>query len=83
MASLNGEDDLTYLRDLWNEMRGSHIDTRHVDAAAIPTPRFVITDERHLYDKLNRATPLIQGSEKRSDIGALSLRENLERGQGQ
>ena len=59
-----------------------HIDTRHVDAAAIPTG-FVITDARNLYDKLRRATPVIKGAEKRSDIEALSLRENLERGQGQ
>ena len=83
MASLNGEDDLAYLRVLWNEMRGFPIDTRNVDAAAIPTPGFVITDARNLYDKMNRATPVIKGAEKRSDIEALSLRENLERGQGQ
>jgi hypothetical protein len=65
MASLNGEDDLTYLRVLWNEMRGFTIDTRNVDAAAIPTPGFVITDARNLYDNLNRTTPVIKGAEKR------------------
>lgn len=43
----------------------------------------MITDATNLYDKIFRATPVIKGAEKRSSIEALSLRENLERGQGE
>ena len=80
MASLDGEDDLTYLRILWNEMRGIPICPRDVDQAASHTTGYVITDARNLFDKLSRATPVVKGAEKRSDIEAISLRENLDRG---
>lgn len=75
MASLDGEDDLTYLRILWNEMRGIQINPREVDKAASHTFGYVITDARNLYDKLSRATPVVKGAEKRSDIEAISLRK--------
>ena len=80
MASLDGEDDLTYLRILWNEMRGIPVCPRDVDQAASHTTGYVITDARNLFDKLSRATPVVKGAEKRSDIEAISLRENLDRG---
>ena len=61
-------------------MRGIQINPRNVDESAAYTTGYVITDARNLYDKLSRATPVVKGAEKRSDIGAISLRENLSRG---
>ena len=51
---------------LWSEMSGRPLD-----------PREPITDSRNLYDKLHRATVVIKGAEKRSDIEAISLRDHF------
>ena len=39
----------------------------------------MVVDAKNLFDKLQRATPVVKGAEKRSDIEALSLRQNLQR----
>lgn len=78
MASLNGEDDLLYLRVLWNEMQGHSLNPRFPNKTACITKGLLITDARNLYDKLHRATVCVKGAEKRSDIEAISLREHAE-----
>lgn len=83
IVSLNGEDDLTYLRILWAEMRRLPVQSLSVDTASQQTPGYLITDSRNLFDRIIRATPVIKGAEKRSSIESLSLRENLERGHGE
>ena len=77
-ASLDGEDDLLYLRVLWFELCGGHLDASDPNAAAAEVAAAMITDAKNLYDKIHRATVCIKGAEKRSDIEAISLRENLE-----
>lgn len=79
MAALNTEDDLTYVRVLWAELTGHDINMRDVDMAASLTKGTLVTDSKNLHDKLNRATPVVKGPEKRADIEALSLRQNLSR----
>ena len=78
LAALDGEDELTYLRILWNELNGKIINPRYVDEAASHVKGLLMTDARNLYDKLHRATPTVKGAEKRSSIEAISLRENLD-----
>ena len=79
MASLDGEDDLTYLRFLWAEMRGFQVVPRQLDKGAQLTSALMVTDAKNLYDKLHRATVTVKGAEKRATIEAISLRQNLER----
>ena len=81
MAALDTEDDLTYLRLLWNEMKGLTINTYNIDDSVKATGAVLIVDARNLYDKLVRATPCVKGAEKRSTIESIGLRQNLERGQ--
>ena len=78
MASLNGEDDLLYLRVLWNEMQGHILNARFPNKTACLTKGLLVTDARNLFDKLHRATVCVKGAEKRSDIEAISLREHAE-----
>ena len=79
MASLDGEDDLTYLRFLWAEMQGYDIHPRRLDNGAKLIKALMVTDAKNLYDKLHRATVSVKGAEKRATIEAISLRQNLER----
>ena len=79
MAGLDGEDDLLYLRVLWNEMQGGTLNPRYPNELASHTRGLLITDARNLFDKLQRATVSVKGAEKRSDIEAICLRENTER----
>ena len=79
MASLDGEDDLTYLRFLWAEMQGFAVKPRQLDKGAKLVKAMMVTDAKNLYDKLNRATVSVKGAEKRATIEAISLRQNLER----
>ena len=79
MASLDGEDDLTYLRFLWAEMQGYDIHPRRLDNGAKLIRALMVTDAKNLYDKLHRATVSVKGAEKRATIEAISLRQNLER----
>ena len=81
MAALNTEDDLTYVWVMWSELLGHNIQLRDVDHAASLTKGTLVTDSKNLYDKLHRATPVVKGPEKRADIEALSLRQNLQRSQ--
>lgn len=78
IASLDGEDDMLYLRVLWFEICGGILDPRYPNKAARETTGILVTDSRNLYDKMQRATVCIKGAEKRSDIEAISLRENAE-----
>ena len=80
MAGLDGEDDLTFLRFLWAEMQGKVVNTRDVDSTAKQVKGLFITDAKNLFDKLVRATPSVKGAEKRSGIEAMSLRQNLLKG---
>ena len=80
MAALNGEDDLFHLRTLWSEMAGFRLQLRHPEEAVRTSPGHPITDAKNLFDKLHTPILTIKGAEKRSDIEALSLRGNLERG---
>ena len=79
MAGLDGEDDLLYLRVLWNEMQGGTLNPRYPNELASHTRGLLITDARNLFDKLQRATVSVKGAEKRSNIEAICLRENTER----
>ena len=78
IASLDGEDDLLYLRVLWHELTGGFLDPRNPNKAAAQVTGLLVTDARNLFDKMQRATVCIKGAEKRSDIEAISLRENAE-----
>ena len=80
IAALNWEDDLFYLRTLWSEMAGFPLNLRHPDEAVRTIPGHLITDAKNQFDKLHAPILTIKGAEKRSDIEALSLRENLEKG---
>ena len=77
-ASLDGEDDLLYLRVLWFEINGGALDPRDPGHAALQVPAALVTDSKNLYDKIHRPTVRVKGAEKRSDIQAIALRENLE-----
>lgn len=77
-AAIDGEDDLLYLRVLWHKMTGGCLDPRDPNQAASHVPAALVTDSKNLYDKIHRATVVVKGAEKRSDIEAISLRENLE-----
>ena len=79
MAGLDGEDELFYLRVLWGEMTCHVLDAKKPDECAKQTPGHLVTDAKNLFDRLNSPVLTIKGSEKRSVIEALGLRENLER----
>ena len=66
MAALDGEDELTYLRIMWNELKGEKSPFR-VDDSSKATKSMFITIARSLYDKLFRATPTAKSAEKRID----------------
>ena len=76
-ASVDGEDDLLYLRVLWFEMIGGELNPRFPNEAASQIPAALITDSTNLYDKIHRPAVVIKGAEKRSDIECISLRENI------
>ena len=78
LANTEAEDDLLYLRVLWSEMCGQPLDPRLPNEAARYIPALQITDSRNLYDKVHRPTVVVKGAEKRADIEAISLRDNLE-----
>lgn len=80
-ASLDGEDELAYLRIFWSELKGKKIDTRRVDQSASNTKGLLVSDSRNVYDRVTRATPTVKGAERRAAIEALSLRNNLTNGQ--
>ena len=81
MASLDGEDDLHYLRFLWAELCGKHVNPRRPDEAVRETKGLMVTDAKNLYDKISKPVVVIKGAEKRASIEAVALKENLERGQ--
>ena len=68
MAALDAEDDATYLRILWAQMKGQISNLRKVDQCAEETPAMLVVDAKNLYDRLARATPSVKGAEKRSAI---------------
>ena len=50
MASLDGENDLLYLRVLWNEMQGGTLNPRYPNEFANHTRGLLITDARNHFD---------------------------------
>ena len=79
IAAVDGEDDLVFLRGLWAEMNGKLIDPRSPDDGILTVPGHLITDAKNLFDKLHSPVLVVKGSEKRSSIEALGLRESMER----
>ena len=63
---------------LWHEICGGLLDARYPSEAACQVPAALVTDSRNLFDKIQRPTVCVKGAEKRSDIEAIALRENLE-----
>lgn len=78
-AGLDGEDELSYLRIFWNEMKGHEVELREVDVSTLRTAGLLISDSRNVFDRITRATPTVKGAERRAALEALSLRQNLER----
>ena len=62
-AAIDGENDLLYLRVLWREMTGGCLDPRDPNWAASRVPAALVTDSKN-----HRATVVVKGGEKRSDI---------------
>lgn len=60
-------------------MNGGMVQLRDINQDAQLTKGLVVVDAKNLYDKIHRATATIRGPEKRSDLEALGLRQNLER----
>ena len=78
IAASDGEDDLLFLRNLWSEMCGGMIDPQHPNVGARQTAGHLVTDAKNLFDKLYSPVLTVKGSEKRSSIEALGLKENME-----
>lgn len=76
-SSLDGEDDLAFLRIMWAELQGYNINLRDIDHAVSLTPAIMVTDAKDLHDKLNSTVLTIKGAEKRTSIEALSLKQHL------
>ena len=79
MAALDGEDDLAFLRNLWAELCGHQVHPRDPNWCAKQVAGHMVTDAKNLFDKLYAPVLVVKGSEKRSSIEALGLRENMER----
>lgn len=78
MACSDAEDDMLYLRVLWHELRGGVLDASRPNEAARQVRGLLVTDNRNLFDRIHRPTVVIKGSEKRSDIESIALREQIE-----
>ena len=79
MAAADGDDDLFYLRLTRGELLGYPLNSRRPSEVMRQIGGHLVTDAKNLFDKLNTPILTVKGAEKRSDIEALSLRENLER----
>ena len=79
MAALDGEDDLVFLRNLWAELCGHQINPRDPNWCAKQVAGHSVTDAKNLFDKRCAPVLVVKGSEKRSNMEALGLQENMER----
>ena len=74
-AAVNGEDHLYYTRYQWSEILHGPADTKKPDCAVRRVLGCVVSDSRNVYDKLQTEVVSIKGSEKRTNIELLSLKE--------
>ena len=80
IASLDGEDDLAFLKFLWAELNGQQMNPRWPDKMGEVVPSLLVTDAKNLYDKVHKPVVMIKGEEKRSTLEAIALKSNLDRG---
>jgi len=77
-AAVECDDDLFFVRTMWSEIGGSTIDMKNPEVTAQAVPAILVTDSRNVYDKVNKPVMVIKGSEKRSDIEGLIIKESMD-----
>ena len=77
-AAVECDDDLFFVRTMWSEIGGSTIDMKNPEVTAQDVPAILVTDSRNVYDKVNKPVMVIKGSEKRSDIEGLIIKESMD-----
>lgn len=79
VAAVNTEDALFFCRFQWSEMMGHEVDVRQVNHLVNQVAGCVITDSRNVYDKVNNEVICTKGSERRTDLDLLSLKQAQQR----
>ncbi|CAE7500597.1 RE1, partial [Symbiodinium sp. CCMP2456] len=74
-AAVNGEDDLFSTRFQWSEMLHGRPNLHNPEETVKMVKGCVVTDSRNVYDKLETEVLVIKGSEKRTSIELLALKE--------
>ncbi|CAK0802961.1 unnamed protein product [Prorocentrum cordatum] len=77
-ATVNTEDEVTYVRFLLSELSGWKPDLRNPWAQVRRVPGVLITDSKNLYDRLRCPEKLMGGKEFRTGLELLASRNGIE-----
>ena len=77
-ATVNTEDEVTYVRFLLAELSGWKPGLRNPWAQVRRIPGCLITDSKNLYDRLRCPEKLMGGKEFRTGLELLALRDGIE-----
>ncbi|CAK0848438.1 unnamed protein product [Prorocentrum cordatum] len=77
-SAVDAEDELFGIKLQWLEMLGNSIDWRNPEDTLAKLPGAVVVDAKGLYDKLQTTVYTFRGKKKRTDVGAMSLKEGTQ-----